>query len=87
MQAILFVLDLERRHEGDAEMLQRLFGLTAAEATVMAMVAEGARPAEVASRLGRSLATVRSHLKAVFAKSGTASQPELSRLVGGIFPP
>ncbi len=87
MQAILFVLDPEKRCEGDAEMLQRLFGLTAAEARVMIMVAEGARPMEIASRLGRSPATVRSQLKAVFAKSGTASQAELSRLVGRILPP
>jgi DNA-binding CsgD family transcriptional regulator/PAS domain-containing protein len=87
MQAILFVLDPRRRYESDGEMLQRLFGLTAAEARVMAMVGDGVRPAEIAARTGRSLATVRSQLKAVFAKTGTATQAELSRLVGRLRPP
>jgi DNA-binding CsgD family transcriptional regulator len=68
-------------------MLQRLFGLTAAEATVMAEIAAGARPAEIAEASGRSLETVRTHLKALYDKTGAKSQADLVRLTVSVLPP
>ncbi|MBP7001098.1 hypothetical protein [Amaricoccus sp.] len=79
--AALFVLDPERRYEGDAEALQRLFGLTRAEAAVMVAIGSGQRPREAGAALGRSYETVRSQLKAVYAKTGAASQADLVGLV------
>jgi DNA-binding CsgD family transcriptional regulator len=87
MQAVVFLLDPERPHEGDTEVLQRLFGLTAAEAAVMKEIAAGARPAEIAEASARSLETVRTHLKAVYDKTGTKSQADLVRLAVSVLPP
>jgi DNA-binding CsgD family transcriptional regulator/PAS domain-containing protein len=58
-----------------------LYGLTAAERKVLELVAEGHAPQETADRLALSLATVKSHLQRVFAKTNTGRQADLVRLV------
>lgn len=68
----------------DAATLAAVFGLTPAEAAVAAGIAAGERPADCARRLGRSLNTVRTHLKSVFAKTGVRRQAELVQLTGGL---
>ena len=85
--AVLFVLDPEQRYEGDAEALQRLFGLTQAEAAVMVSVGAGHTPRETAATLGRSYETVRSHLKSLYGKTGTGSQADLVGLVRTVASP
>jgi len=58
-----------------------LYGLTAAERRVLELIAEGHAPQEAADRLALSLATVKSHLQRVFAKTNTGRQSDLVRLV------
>jgi DNA-binding CsgD family transcriptional regulator len=87
LRATLFLCDPEARYEGDAEALQRLFGLTNAEASVMVLLSAGHAPKAIASQLGRSYETVRSHLKALFAKTGAKTQAELVGLVQTVAPP
>ncbi len=60
--------------------LTRLHHLTAAEAQVLQRLADGATPAEIATALCVSTATVRSHLKALFGKTGVRRQADLVRL-------
>jgi DNA-binding CsgD family transcriptional regulator len=55
----------------------RSFGLTAAQVQVLAFLAQGNTPEEIADILGLSMATVRSHLSALFHRTGTARQAEL----------
>ena len=57
--------------------LQSAFGLTRAEARVVARLARGLSPREIASELGVSVETVRSHLKRSYAKVGVRGQAEL----------
>lgn len=65
-----------------AALLQGLFDLTPAEARVARAVG-AARPIEtIAKALGVSSLTVRTQLKAVFAKTGVRGQAELVRLLG-----
>jgi len=71
-----------------AEVLRRLWGLTAAEAALACQLAAGRSLEEASQVLAVRLPTVRTQLARVFAKTGTRRQAELMRLlVGGIAPP
>lgn len=56
--------------------------LTAAEARVAALVAEGRTNREVAARLFTSVATVEAHLTRIYGKAGVRSRTELARRLG-----
>jgi len=64
-----------------AARLGDLFGLTRAESAVAAALGRGAAPDEIAADLGIGLATVRSHLKRILAKTGTHRQAEAVALL------
>lgn len=61
----------------DAEVLRERFGLTARESEVAAAVAQGHTDARIARDLGLSFHTVRTHLRAVFAKVGVSNRATL----------
>ena len=65
------------RPEGAAAMLQGRFGLTPAQADLTVALFGGESLQEYADRRERSLNTVRTHLKEVFAKTGARRQAEL----------
>jgi DNA-binding CsgD family transcriptional regulator/PAS domain-containing protein len=85
--AAVFLMDPEARYEGDVEALERLFGLTRAEATLMQHLAAGRRLRDLADESGRSVATLRSHVKAILAKTGVGRQADLVRIVAQISDP
>ncbi|HXF47297.1 MAG TPA: LuxR C-terminal-related transcriptional regulator [Burkholderiaceae bacterium] len=60
--------------------LSCLFGLTPAEARVLALLLQSQSPREIAAALQIATTTVRSHLKALYAKTGTRRQAELIAL-------
>jgi DNA-binding CsgD family transcriptional regulator len=66
----------------DRELLRRLHGLTRMEARLAVELLQGASVAEAADRLGMSVGTARTHLKALFAKTLTSRQSDLVRLLG-----
>jgi DNA-binding CsgD family transcriptional regulator len=78
--AVLMLIDPPAASVGTLTVLQRLFGLTAAEARVLALLLDDCRPREIAEELQISITTVRSHLQALFAKTGTRRQSELVAL-------
>lgn len=61
--------------------LARRFHLTGAQRAVALFIAGGGSVAEYARQEGLSPATVRTHLKAVFAKTGVRRQADLIRLL------
>jgi len=63
------------------EALAELYGLTSAERKVLELVAEGVSPQDAADKLSVSLATIKTHLQHVFAKTNTGRQADLVRLV------
>ncbi len=65
-------------------ILRDLFDLTRAEIEVVRLMVEGARVNDIAERRNTSKTTVRSQLKAIFAKTETATQMECVRLVLGL---
>lgn len=62
-------------------LLRDLYGLTGAQAAVAERLATGATLEAVAETLEISLHTARSHLRQVFAKTGTARQSQLVSLL------
>jgi DNA-binding CsgD family transcriptional regulator len=70
-----------------AELLAARFALTASEAEVARLAVMGRGMPFVAGRLGVSINTARTHLKAVYSKTGAGSQASLGRLIAASFPP
>lgn len=76
---LLFIRDPETPIA--AARLRELFGLTRTEGAVAAALGRGASLDDIAADLGIGLATVRSHLKRILAKTGTHRQAEVAALL------
>jgi DNA-binding CsgD family transcriptional regulator len=79
---VLVMVDLSV--EPNATALQKLFNLTPAEASLAVKISRGKTPAAIARSNGVTIATVRSQLKAVFAKTNTRRQAELVGLLARV---
>lgn len=79
--AALFVSDPESQVEPSDKMIERLFGLTPAEARLAGSLMQGNSLEQSAEEFHLSLNTVRSQLKSVFDKTATRRQGELIRLL------
>ncbi len=79
--AVLFLTDPERPQEAPAELLQRLYGLTAVEAAVLERLVAGESLKAAVPELGITYNTARQHVKSIFTKTDTARQSDLIRLV------
>jgi DNA-binding CsgD family transcriptional regulator len=79
--AVVFVSDPERMPDVSADRLTNLYGLTRAEAELALQLAGGLDLRDIASATGKTLNTLRTQLKQVFQKTGTARQAELVRLL------
>lgn len=78
---LLLVNDPEARADADIDLLRQVFGLTPAEARLAARIATGASLEEIAAVLGVTVATARTQLRSVFAKTRTHRQSELAALI------
>jgi DNA-binding CsgD family transcriptional regulator/PAS domain-containing protein len=78
---ILILSDLISKSRPDPAVLRQVFGLTPVETRVALIMSTGASPVQVAEEIGIAFETVRSHLKAIFAKTGTHRQGELVALL------
>ncbi|RYX94058.1 MAG: hypothetical protein EOO28_15930 [Comamonadaceae bacterium] len=64
--------------------LEQLFGLTRAEAGLAAQLAQGKTVDDYAADQGLQAPTVRTHLRAIYAKTGVSRLQDLQRLLGGM---
>jgi DNA-binding CsgD family transcriptional regulator len=62
------------------EAFAELYGLTASEQKVLGHITRGQAPQETADELGIGIATVKTHLLKIFAKTSTGRQADLIRL-------
>jgi DNA-binding CsgD family transcriptional regulator len=77
---VLRVADLRRAAALPVEVLGRRYAFTASEASIATHLASGETIAELSRALGISLASARTQLRSVFAKTGTHRQAELVAL-------
>ncbi len=85
--AAVFVHKAEMNAEFPIEAVARQFALSPAELRVLVGVLEVGPPAEIAPMLGLSEATVRTHLRRLYAKTGASRQADLVKLVAGYASP
>ncbi len=79
---VMFISDVEASQvDSTSEVLETLYSLTHSEAELVRLLSEGHSLDEAAELRGVTMNTARSHLKHVFAKTGTNRQGELVRLV------
>jgi DNA-binding CsgD family transcriptional regulator len=81
--AAIYVTDPEQMQEKPEVVFVRLYGLTAAEAKVAAVIVRGRSGRQAAEELNVSYNTIKSHLKRIFIKTGTGRQGDLIRLIVG----
>lgn len=79
--AVVFIADPERTHVTPERLLRDLYGLTPAEARLAMSLAHGRSLTAAAADVGVTRNTAHTQLSSVFAKTGTATQPELVRLL------
>jgi DNA-binding CsgD family transcriptional regulator/PAS domain-containing protein len=77
--ALLF--DPERRMRFSSALIARDLGISAGEAEIAAMIADGYSTIDVAQRRGVTEGTVRAQLKSIFRKTSIRSQSELVRRI------
>lgn len=81
---LLILIDLAVRTQVCAPALEKIFGLTAAEGRLAAELSRGVPLATIAQSRHVSIATLRTQLASIFAKTGTARQPELVALLARV---
>lgn len=81
--AIAIIAQPNSRIPPETFLIQSLFDLTPAEALVARHIAAGESIEAFAVRNGKSVETIRSHLKRVYSKTNTSRQNELAHLLLG----
>ncbi|WP_375462825.1 helix-turn-helix transcriptional regulator [uncultured Methylobacterium sp.] len=81
--SILIVVDVRQGRALSADLIQGLFDLTPAEARVARGLMTGGTVGTLAGAQGVVPATIRTQLKSVFAKTGTARQADLVAMLTG----
>lgn len=82
--ALLILADFGSIPQPNPAALRRIFGLTAAEAKVAVQIGRGDTLSDIAHEQHVCIATVRSQLASVFAKTQTRRQTELAMLLARI---
>jgi DNA-binding CsgD family transcriptional regulator len=84
--ALLVFHDTGRHERLDPFVVAELYGLTPAEARVAVRLAKGQDVAGIARETGRSVETVRTHVKSILLKTGLERQSELVRALASLQP-
>ncbi|WP_175690319.1 helix-turn-helix transcriptional regulator [Burkholderia anthina] len=79
----LLLRDPDRKPEGAHEIVRKLFDLTPAEASLALLLTNGLTLDEAADESGISKNTARTHLRAIFSKTGVTRQATLVRIMLG----
>ena len=86
-QALLILIDLERRPAPPQDALKASFALTPAEARLAIRISSGEVLELIAEALGISKETARNQLKSIFHKTGVRRQGELVALLATLLHP
>ncbi len=77
----IFISDPERPRNATIDVLKHLFEFTPSEAALALLLANGLTLDEAAEELGITRNTAKSHLSAIFSKTGVTRQPKLVQLI------
>lgn len=77
---LVSLLDSQRAHVINPDIVRRFFPLTDSEMSVLELVVKGHTNGEIAELRGRSLETVNTQMKSLIRKSGTRNRTELVRV-------
>jgi DNA-binding CsgD family transcriptional regulator len=83
----ILVMTTTSAKPGSPHLLQALFDLTPAEAALTKRIGAGQSLDAIAAEEGRSVATLRSQLRSILAKTGCSRQAELTRMLALLVPP
>jgi DNA-binding CsgD family transcriptional regulator len=78
------MVDLSVAPEPNPAVLQRVFDLTQAEASLAVNISRGETPGAIARNNGVTISTIRSQLASIFAKTNTQRQAELVALLARV---
>lgn len=78
---VIYLSDPDERAEPPVEVIRQLYGFTPTEAHLALLLANGLTLDEAATELNVSRNTIRTHLRALFAKTGVGRQSQLVRLI------
>lgn len=81
---LMILIDLSVRVRSSASTLEKIFCLTAAEGRLAAELSNGVSLSTIARRRSVSIATLRTQLASIFAKTDTSRQPELVALLSRV---
>ncbi|NVN52971.1 hypothetical protein HLY00_4939 [Mycolicibacterium hippocampi] len=84
--AMVLIIDPTRESRPAADVLRQLYGMSRAEAAVACLALHGQGVPAISEQLILSSTTVRTHLRAIFSKTGTHRQAELVRLLSTVIP-
>jgi DNA-binding CsgD family transcriptional regulator len=79
--AVIIFSDPDTKASSSEEVLAQTYGLTKAEASLLAALVEGQSPNEYASKRGLSAHTPKKHLQRIFQKTGYRRQIDLVRAI------
>lgn len=68
------------------DMLVALYGLSASQAAIALMLYNGVSAEEIAAARGVKISTIRSHISAIYLRTGAGNQPDLVRLLASLPP-
>lgn len=80
-RAIVFINDLAQKRTLDPALLQRTYGLTAAEARTAMALCEGDSLGDVGAALDVSINTLKTQLQGIYAKTGVGTRSGLTALL------
>lgn len=83
----VLIRDPEQKSHASRDVIQQLFELTPAEASLALLLADGLTLDEAADELAIRKNTARAHLRSIFAKTGVTRQTSLVRLLLGSVTP
>ena len=84
---MVFLRDPEHKSQASPDVIQSLFELTPAEASLALLLADGMTLEEAADDLNIRKNTARAHLRSIFSKTGVTRQTALVRLLLGSITP
>jgi DNA-binding CsgD family transcriptional regulator len=84
---VFIIRELTHETAISVEFFTRCYGITRAERRLLEMLSEGMTVFEAGQSLGVSANTTKTHLRGLFAKTGTRRQADLMRLAATTLPP